>query len=1569
MTSAFDRTVRWLMSRRDVTLLSLFMFCAPLALALEPPTAAEMQVLAKNPDELQRRTEQAWRYGNHKAKPWIVERTDLKLRAMANGDDLHSLPPPAWQGMPTKGTNNILVFLIDFPGNTHVNSYDLITNKLFGAGIPLDFPVESLTKFYERSSYGMLSIKGSALGWYRMQHTRDWYTTTYGTGNEANYAIIKEVADYFDPTIDYRQFDNNGDGKIDYFAVLWAGPDNGWANFWWGYQWELQQNLTHDGVQFSTFSWQWESNPTYPPYRSDYTPGVIIHETGHALGLPDYYDYDGSVGPNGGVGGMDMMDSGVGDHNCFSKFMLEWLTPTVITNAVDNLPLRNSADYPEAVALAKGYTGSTAFAEYFMVQNRAKVNNDQKIPGTGLAIWHVDARLNAGHTDFLYNNSYTDHKLLRLMQADGLEQIEAGRSADAGDFYGPGKVFTPESMPNSQSYVGISTEVRVTDISAPGAVITADFSARDNSPVLDPSPIYVREGTETNVAISLWQAPTTNVTLTVGWLSGSSNLYVAGVSNFTFTPLDYTVPQTLAIGALSDADSNNDVAIFRIVSSGAGVQNEDFAVQQMDTGDTMPPGCMITASANAERTLVTFDFLFDEAVSGFDGADIVATDNIAGGASFLGLTSDPVSNRLYRAVFACADTRGAIMLTVPAGSLTDQSGNLNPNPEYRSAYTLPWVKNDFSDNFDGPVTLWTRSTNVFAEITTDGWIWGPPVFDPFAWSGPDLAYSGANCWGTMAGPYDRSLDAWVQSPTIQVGANPVLSFRLWMNGGQGDVEVNGGTGWRNVTSNSYFTSTGGTWEEERVALDDALFGSRTIQIRFRALDSAMYVDDVSVDSQRDPAVWLVSGSPTNGSVGTTVQVAFQVYNSTTSTLTGVAGEVTCADAGVTIGGGTVAYGTLLPGGVANGATDVSVTLAAADAFGTAILQLQHQSTVGGIASAGDVLPFAVDGAAIVPATNLLTVSVSGSVVNWLGQRLQGNGSATSCIFQVLYAGPDGVSEPPTAAGQATGDDRILYASDTHAPWGRFGEGAGISPNLGTFLKSFVYNLPSNAVVYVRAWDAASYKSAVAYGDSATYTLQNLASQSHAFDAWRVDKPTDFARDSNGDSIPDGWCILHGLDPRQPVQALPLQVAAARAITGFSTPSRVVVSSNFVFIADTGNNRVQVWDRMLTNRLSIFGSTTPTEFSNPSGIAVSRDGTRVAVADTLKYRVRVFSVTPAGVLVPLFAFGSNGSGEGQFNAPMAVAFDVAGNIYVADSKASGLGNNRVQVFGADGAFQQTFGAAGTGDGEFGRLLGLSLGADGTLYAADSPSATSDLAHNRIQAFAGATLFNWPWDVQPGVGGLLYVTDMNNRRIQVLNIRSAPAISVVGMITNAGVQGVFNLPRSAVPAPDDNVLYVADTYNSRVLRLKVTLDVDGDGMDDVWEVLHGLNPADPTDAGLDPDHDGVSNIGEYRIGTDPHNPDSNGNGLYDGAELAAGSDPNASGGPMTLRIESMRLLPPVLSWLVNSGDVCRVQRSPSLLQTNWVDTMTVTSMWRGVITVTNAFSITNRTEFLRVKRIAP
>lgn len=174
-----------------------------------------------------------------------------------------------------------------------------------------------------------------------------------------------------------------------------------------------------------------------------------------------------------------MMHGNKGDHNCFSKWMLDWITPIYVPFCAPPLSLGASGEHPDAVMVFPGGGSDDLFSEYFMVQNRYRTGNDDtpEMPGNGLIVWHVDATLNASGTNFLFNNSNTEHKLLRLMEADGLEEIESGGAADAGDYYMGGDEFSPLTMPNSNLYSGAISAVRVANISSVSAEMTASVGA------------------------------------------------------------------------------------------------------------------------------------------------------------------------------------------------------------------------------------------------------------------------------------------------------------------------------------------------------------------------------------------------------------------------------------------------------------------------------------------------------------------------------------------------------------------------------------------------------------------------------------------------------------------------------------------------------------------------------------------------------------------------------------------------------------------------------------------------------------------------------------------------------------------------------------------------------------------------------------------------------------------------------------------------------------------------------------------------------------------------------------
>lgn len=440
--------------------------------AMEPPGKGEISRYHID-GSLKKRLARAQRIGNHKLLPKLIYNFGKRNKLLPRG----MLPPPAWRGgLPAEGSPKVVVILVDFneyPAAAK-NSRQYVTDQMFGTGTAANAPYESLTGYYNRASYGKLNIQGNVLGWYRAKNNRKYYENL---GDDGNRALIQEAVQYYDKRgHDFSQYDNNGDGYIDALYIKWTGPDNGWSNFWWAYQ-SYVSGISVDGKQIGSFVWSWIANQEYDG-QNIYQPHVDIHETGHLLGLPDYYDYDPDTGPDGGLGGLDMMDSNMGDHNAFSKAMLDWIKPTVVGSGSITRALRPSGTSKDAV-LVMPNTNGNIFSEFFIAQYRKRGDGNDPVdyPADGITIWHVDATLNEEGSDFLYDNSFTERKLIKLMEADGNNSIEkSDASADAGDFYVPPRVLSPTSKPSSAKYNGGSSGVTVNGLSTPKSNMSATFT-------------------------------------------------------------------------------------------------------------------------------------------------------------------------------------------------------------------------------------------------------------------------------------------------------------------------------------------------------------------------------------------------------------------------------------------------------------------------------------------------------------------------------------------------------------------------------------------------------------------------------------------------------------------------------------------------------------------------------------------------------------------------------------------------------------------------------------------------------------------------------------------------------------------------------------------------------------------------------------------------------------------------------------------------------------------------------------------------------------------------------------
>ena len=267
---------------------------------------------------------------------------------------------------------------------------------------------------------------------------------------------------------------------------------------------------------------------------------------------------------------------------------------------------------------------------------------------------------------------------------------------------------------------------------------------------------------------------------------------------------------------------------------------------------------------------------------------------------------------------------------------------------------------------------------------------------------------------------------------------------------------------------------------------------------------------------------------------------------------------------------------------------------------------------------------------------------------------------------------------------------------------------------------------------------------------------------------------------------------------------------------FFNPFGVAVDSNKnLYVADTDNNRIQVFDSAGNFKFT-FGSigSGNSQFFSPFSIAVD-NSQNIYVIDNGNNRVQVFD--SAGNFK--FKFGSSGSGNGQFSSPEGIGVDSSQNIYVAD-----MLNHRVQIFDSDGTFLAKYGTAGTGPGQFTMLRRVAItpgAADPDIYLADlwgykvdQIAQDDSLDFTYTRTFGGAPpadgLFNEPSGLS--VDPLhIYVADSVNQRLQRFDTATGTFQLKWGERGWGGDLLGFNWPRDLTLSPVTNTIWVADTKN--------------------------------------------------------------------------------------------------------------------------------------------------------------
>mmetsp|Transcript_22446 Transcript_22446/g.48834 ORF Transcript_22446/g.48834 Transcript_22446/m.48834 type:complete len:1184 (-) Transcript_22446:70-3621(-) len=419
----------------------------------------------------------------------------------------------------TKGTFHNLVLLIQFSDHTSRSlppqgHYDRLYNMV-GTHSTIA-PTGSVKQVYLDNSNGMFEVESTVYKWITVGETEAYYANGNNGFTKLKEAILEalEVLEN-DPSINFADFDMDNDGSIDGFGILHSGygaefgGDDCYGqtneNRIWSHKGGIDWVSKEEGIKVSRY---YVSSALRGKCGNDIVRmGVICHELGHYLGLPDLYDisFEGT-----GIGAYDMMSQSWGFDgsgmyppylSAWSKVQVGWVDPILITkNGVYNIEA-SSLNGGQVYRIDEGFPEG----EYLLIENRQPNGFDGKLPQGGIAIWHIDdnaeAQRNRGYPQQDGWPSNGNHYEVALLSSDGKYDMELGSNqGDASDLWhatspkrelkaGGGLIF-----PNTDSYQGgvvAKTGITISGFSPSRNLMTFSVSGfkTTDAPTSNPTPL------------------------------------------------------------------------------------------------------------------------------------------------------------------------------------------------------------------------------------------------------------------------------------------------------------------------------------------------------------------------------------------------------------------------------------------------------------------------------------------------------------------------------------------------------------------------------------------------------------------------------------------------------------------------------------------------------------------------------------------------------------------------------------------------------------------------------------------------------------------------------------------------------------------------------------------------------------------------------------------------------------------------------------------------------------------------------------------------------------------------
>lgn len=264
-------------------------------------------------------------------------------------------------------------------------------------------PEVSARQYFIDQSNGKYQPHFDIYGPVTMSGTRATYGGNDRWGNDKGAGnMMAEASIALNSEINFKDYDNDGDGVCDVIIGLYAGVGEASASnaddTIWPHQWELSaseygKSLYLDNVTIDKYAVFNELNGSAT--RQIDGIGTVCHEFSHCLGLPDFYETTYNYGYYG-MGNWSLLCAGCYNddgytpigYTAYEKEFMGWIkAEEAVPNTRYTLPVFNQKNADTDIAIK--VTSDNDPDEYFLFENRSRQGWDKYIAADGMLITHV----------------------------------------------------------------------------------------------------------------------------------------------------------------------------------------------------------------------------------------------------------------------------------------------------------------------------------------------------------------------------------------------------------------------------------------------------------------------------------------------------------------------------------------------------------------------------------------------------------------------------------------------------------------------------------------------------------------------------------------------------------------------------------------------------------------------------------------------------------------------------------------------------------------------------------------------------------------------------------------------------------------------------------------------------------------------------------------------------------------------------------------------------------------------------------------------------------------------------